>query len=109
MKTRIGSGTLLLICCVLRTSGQEVVHPIDGALLPTRATLKRIPTETWTGLPKGYELPKHVDLRSKLPPPGDQGRQNSCIAWALAYGIGTYHDALQEGSAPVDASGRMDP
>ncbi|HPF90103.1 MAG TPA: C1 family peptidase [Flavobacteriales bacterium] len=105
----IGSCIVLLTCCVHHASGQEVVHPIDGALLPTRATLKMIPTETWTGLPKGYELPRNVDLRSKLPPPGDQGRQNSCIAWALAYGIGTYHDALQEGSAPVDASGQMDP
>lgn len=84
-------------------------HPIDGALLPTRATLMHIATEDWKGLPKGYRLPPHVDLRARLPPPGDQGRQNSCIAWAVAYGIGSYQEGLKSGRAPVDSSGNMDP
>ena len=55
-------------------------HPLDGAMLPTRATLRSIAVEQWQGLPKGYKLPAHVDLSPLLPPPGDQGRQNSCIA-----------------------------
>ncbi len=109
MNTRPTSIVLLLLGCALAAPAQNDVHPIDGALLPTRATLKRIPTENWAGLPRGYRLPGQVDLRSKLPPPGDQGRQNSCIAWAVAYGIGTYHDALQAGTTPVDSNGRMDP
>ena len=84
-------------------------HPLDGAMLPTRATLRSIAVEQWQGLPKGYKLPAHVDLSPLLPPPGDQGRQNSCIAWALAYGIGSYHRALGSGLPPTDSSGAMEP
>jgi hypothetical protein len=31
------------------------------------------------------ELPGKVDLRSYLPTPGDQGKTNSCVAWAIGY------------------------
>ena len=105
-------GTLLglfLVLALLARAQREDPHPIDGALLPTRASLMRIATEDWKGLPRGYRLPSEVDLRAQLPPPGDQGRQNSCIAWVLAYGLGSYQEGLRTGLAPVDSSGRMDP
>ncbi|MEZ4758040.1 MAG: C1 family peptidase [Flavobacteriales bacterium] len=84
-------------------------HPLDGALLPTRATLRSIAAEQWKGLPGGYRLPAAVDLSARLPPPGDQGRQNSCIAWAVAYGIGSYHRAQVSGLLPTDSTGAMVP
>ncbi|MEZ4739201.1 MAG: C1 family peptidase [Flavobacteriales bacterium] len=109
-----GSGPILILSLFFvapdwatAQGGQE--HPIDGALLPTRTTLLQIASEKWTGLPKSYRLPGHVDLRADLPPPGDQGRQNSCIAWALAYGTKSYLQAKRTGLAPVDTTGRMDP
>lgn len=37
-------------------------------------------------------LPRMVDLSAGLPPVGDQGRQNSCVGWALGY----YYKTLQE-------------
>ncbi len=36
------------------------------------------------------ELPTSVDLSSKMPPVGSQGRQNSCVAWATGYAIKSY-------------------
>ncbi|MCW7491272.1 cysteine protease [Leptospira sp. 2 VSF19] len=36
------------------------------------------------------ELPKSVDLSSQMPPVGNQGRQNSCVAWATGYAIKSY-------------------
>lgn len=36
-------------------------------------------------------LPKSVDLSQYLPPVGKQGNQNSCVAWAIAYGAQTYY------------------
>ena len=36
-------------------------------------------------------LPPSVDLTEHLPPVGDQGRQNSCVAWAIAYGAQAYY------------------
>lgn len=36
------------------------------------------------------ELPKSIDLSSMMPPVGNQGRQNSCVAWATGYAIKSY-------------------
>ncbi|PJZ84514.1 C1 family peptidase [Leptospira harrisiae] len=36
------------------------------------------------------ELPKAIDLSSQMPPVGNQGRQNSCVAWATGYAIKSY-------------------
>lgn len=87
---------------------QTVPHPINGANLPTRASLMEIPSEAWSGLPNRKKLPEQVDLRRYMPPPGNQGRQNSCIAWSLAYGMLSYMQAAHEERSPVDADGRMD-
>ena len=36
------------------------------------------------------ELPNKVDLSSNMPPVGNQGQQNSCVAWASGYAIKSY-------------------
>lgn len=42
-------------------------------------------------------LPAELDLSMWFPPPGDQGPQNSCVGWALGYGLKTYHEARENG------------
>jgi hypothetical protein len=37
-------------------------------------------------------LPANKDLSADLPPPGDQGKQGSCVAWSLGYGVRSYYD-----------------
>jgi hypothetical protein len=76
---------LLLVLLPLQGSAQQD-HPINGVAAPAREHLVSIPAEEWTGL-HGEQLPAQVDLRPFLPPPGDQGKQSSCIAFALAYGM----------------------
>lgn len=39
-------------------------------------------------------LPASSDLTSQFPEPGNQGIQNSCTAWAVAYALKTYQEAL---------------
>ncbi|MCZ8342123.1 MAG: cysteine protease [Leptospira sp.] len=36
------------------------------------------------------DLPASIDLSSKMPPVGNQGQQNSCVAWASGYAIKSY-------------------
>jgi hypothetical protein len=35
--------------------------------------------------------PAQWDLSADLPPPGDQGKQGSCVAWAVGYAARTYY------------------
>lgn len=44
----------------------------------------------------GQELPKKVDLSANMPPPGNQGNQNSCVGWATAYALKSYQEKIEE-------------
>ena len=45
----------------------------------------------------GDELPKSFDLSDKMPPVGNQGSQNSCVAWAIAYAMKSYQEKVEIG------------
>ena len=38
----------------------------------------------------GGAMPRKVDLSAEFPPPGNQGAQGSCVAWATAYALRSY-------------------
>ena len=40
-------------------------------------------------------LPKKVDLSSKFPSPGNQGRQGSCVGWATAYAFKSFQEKVE--------------
>ena len=42
-------------------------------------------------------LPPATDLRNRLPPPGEQGEQGSCVGWAVGYAARAYYVNLLEG------------
>ena len=45
-------------------------------------------------------LPEQVDLSSRMPAVGDQGRLGSCTAWATAYAARSYYtEALERGTS----------
>jgi hypothetical protein len=66
--------------------------------------LKFTPEDQLQGIPlastpySGTELPTSFDLSYKLPPAGDQGQQNSCVAWAVAYAYKSYQEKIEENS-----------
>ncbi|MEZ5673375.1 MAG: C1 family peptidase [Thiotrichaceae bacterium] len=41
-------------------------------------------------------LPRQIDLSSNFPPAGDQGSQNSCVAWSTAYALKSYQERMEE-------------
>ncbi len=45
----------------------------------------------------GTELPALVDLSPNMPPIGDQGQQQSCVAWTVAYALKSYQEKLESG------------
>jgi len=55
--------------------------------------------EEYDALPKlkaaaAVSLPSSIDLSSSMPNVGDQGIQNSCAGWAIAYAYKTYQEKL---------------
>jgi hypothetical protein len=54
----------------------------------------------------GAELPESVDLSANMPPPGEQGNQSSCTAWATAYALKSFHEKNEMKWGFTDANGR---
>lgn len=67
--------------------------------------LKFTPNEQLQGIPlastpySGNDLPNSKDLSNRLPPAGDQGKQNSCVAWAVAYAYKSFQEQEEEHSS----------
>lgn len=65
--------------------------------------LRFTPASTLLGIPlasspySGAELPASVDLSDRLPPPGNQGKQNSCVGWATAYALKSLQERVENG------------
>ena len=83
-----------------------VLLPLSGAC----AGLRGGPGETF-GAPSPLAfsatvagaVPARVDLSPYFPQPGDQGRQNSCVAWAAAY-VRTYEERALLGTIGLEDS-----
>jgi hypothetical protein len=42
------------------------------------------------------ELPDSVDLSNRMPSPGNQRLQNSCVGWAVGYALKSYQEGIEE-------------
>jgi hypothetical protein len=45
----------------------------------------------------GTELPESIDLSEGMPEAGNQGGQQSCVAWAVAYALKSYQEKMELG------------
>ncbi|MCL2457160.1 MAG: InlB B-repeat-containing protein, partial [Defluviitaleaceae bacterium] len=84
---------LVIFACLIvpKTGVSAPLHPAgllwDSAEIIEANLLERSPL--------AYEqvLPSQVDISHLFPPPGNQGAQNSCVAWAVAY-LRTKHEGI---------------
>lgn len=53
-------------------------------------------------------IPTSYDLTPNMPPVGNQGAQNSCVAWAVGYGVQSFYNKLARNTTYTDASGKRD-
>ena len=89
----IGAIGLALIFAAL-VSGQTEIPFKTGLKLATPEQLRGVPL-AFTPF-AGAELPPRVDLSKDMPPPGFQGNLNSCVGWAMAYGLKSYQEKLEQ-------------
>src|SRR5690606_29984479 len=86
--------------------GAPEVERKFGLIPATQEELRGIPLAS---LPySGTELPPRVDLSANMPPPLDQGSQNSCVGWAVAYAVKTYQEQIEERIPVLRPDGRID-
>jgi hypothetical protein len=102
------SATLLLSLVVLPAAAQgdakaKAPVPPMGLKFADPAQLQGIPLASTPFA--GQSLPPKVDLSGDLPPPGNQGKQQSCVGWAVAYALKSYHEKVEEKLPVVDAAG----
>jgi hypothetical protein len=101
-RARLVKRLLGLLLALLFSSGRSgaddaakfiVVQP--GAIARHAMGLERADPATYRALPEVPQFrafyPPAWDLSPMLPPPGDQGRQGSCTAWAVGYAARSYY------------------
>jgi hypothetical protein len=73
------------------------------------------PKDQLVGIPlastpfSGSELPPAADLSPDLPPPGNQGSQQSCVGWAVAYALKSYEERAEQKWPLADDTGAPEP
>lgn len=85
---------LFVSCNLFSSKKKEKADEIKlGMLFEKKEVLAGIPmASTPFG---GTELPASVDLSASMPPVGNQGDQQSCVAWAVAYALKSYQEKLE--------------
>jgi hypothetical protein len=102
-----GSVGLLALCASASTAqqalddsqfmtGAEPVSPEDYAKLPKQGRFRAY-------------LPKRIDLSNAYPPPGSQGPQPNCVAWATTYAARTFLNFRDKNVQPDEPSDQMSP
>lgn len=90
--------TLLFNSC---NSSDKKTASHDGHEVPLGMKFER--EDKLAGIPLastpfgGDELPTSVDLSDRMPPVGNQGIQQSCVAWSIAYALKSYQEKVELG------------
>lgn len=95
----------LLWLLVLVTSLLKAQNYNTGLIFSSAEEYAQIPEAS---MPLGSAtVPKVVDFSVNMPPVGDQNPQNSCVAWAIAYGCKSYQEKMK-GGYTYTTSGSLD-
>jgi len=119
-------GTIVLPYRV--TDGKQFSNTANATLdvqagMPVyKSGLQEVAPQEYASFPRGFYngallgapgadpgLPSSVDLSDDYPLPGNQGDQNSCIAWALGYAIKSYQERVEHGWSLEPAEHRFSP
>jgi hypothetical protein len=93
---RYTSSSIQALCAVVvllfGSSASAQNERATGLVFSDRSIYESIPLAT---RPLMGDLPPSVDLSRLFPNPGYQGRQGSCVGWAVAYALKTFQEAQE--------------
>ena len=112
MKMRLAGGLTLAAALALPLFG-AIAPSVAGAQTHRTGLVFMRPDELAKVPPaftpfSGDELPRKVDLSADFPPPGNQGQQSSCVAWATAYALRSYQAHVRSRASLVTGDGHID-
>lgn len=87
----------IIILILLSENALSQTNQINnyGLKIPSQEYLDSLPKQEFIpGRPQS--IGKFKDLSNWLPIPGNQGRQGSCVAWTLGYGLKTFQERVEE-------------
>lgn len=104
----------LILAVILFLLSASLLPALAEAPVPSYALgLVPSPVNSWTVVQSAREpsiaLPASTDLSWGMPRIGYQGRQSSCVAWAVAYYYRSYQEGVERGVAPSDTSQLFSP
>jgi tetratricopeptide (TPR) repeat protein len=106
MKRIIISVSIILQLLLVFGLSAQTKSKGKGLILAGEEKLKGIPIASTPY--SGDEFPNKVDLSDNMPTPGNQGDQNSCVAWVIAYAVKSYQEWVEE-RKPFDQSRLFSP
>ena len=79
----------------------EVTDSGTGANTISPEDYSKLPSAYYDGTNYNNEynqniLPEYVDLSGRMPVPGNQLSQNSCVGWAVGYALKSYQEGIEE-------------
>ena len=86
----------ILVLAICLTSLASLSAQQTGLLL-NRAAYDSLPTLSPLGMAKSEQLPAKVDLSTYCPMVRNQGKLQSCVGWALGYGLLSMNQAIASG------------
>jgi C1A family cysteine protease len=88
----------------LEFQGPDRIFYITGALdCTTDGSYSLDESNVLEDLEIPVDLPDFFDLSNLLPPIGNQGRQGSCVSWAITYYLKSFQERVESGQPYTDA------
>ena len=106
---------MLLASCEEALVSPEVEPPPAEPAAPAQRGLglRLLDVEAYRSAPiiraDPVAVPSFIDISVDVPRPGDQGSQGSCVGWAVAYTLKTYHERIERGWPLTDNRHVMSP
>ncbi len=103
LKVSISLALLVLLAAGANLSEPRKLHPAGGLIFVDPYTVPGFKVMPASQAMLAEPPPSAEDLTSEMPPVGDQGTQNSCVAWAAGYYDKTHIEYLEKiyGYPPV--------
>ena len=90
--------TILAVVCLplhVRSAQAPSLQYATGLILEDEDVYRSIPLGAATF--RGSQLSPSVDLSNQFPTPGHQGKQSSCVGWAVGYALKSYQEHSERG------------